>query len=251
MIKKHYKLIIFILIVLTIFLIYKDNHKNYFNYTSLGDGYALGINSYGQVDYGYSDFIKDALKQEDKLNIYTKDFSEKDQSIEHLYDSIVTNEKITINKVEKNLKQTLRESDLITMTIGLNDLIYHIAITPNMNSYQLNNITEEINQNLNNLITEIKKYYPKKIIIIGYPNIPVEDNYIKEGITKLNEMFQNIDDVIYISTTDIITNQDFLNPNNIYPSKIAYQKIATEVTKKLANNENTWYTNNAEKLLWL
>ena len=52
MIKKHYKLIIFLLIIFVIFLIYKANHHNYFNYTSLGDGYALGISSYGEEDYG-------------------------------------------------------------------------------------------------------------------------------------------------------------------------------------------------------
>ena len=59
MIKKYYKLIIFLLVVFIIFLIYKDNHNHYFNYTSLGDGFALGINSYGEIDYSYSDFIKD------------------------------------------------------------------------------------------------------------------------------------------------------------------------------------------------
>ena len=68
-IKKHYKLIIFLLIIFVIFLIYKANHHNYFNYTSLGDGYALGISSYGEEDYGYSDFIKDRLQEEKKLKI--------------------------------------------------------------------------------------------------------------------------------------------------------------------------------------
>src|SRR5699024_7779191 len=137
-----------------------------------GDGYALGINSYSEIDYGYSDYIKDELLTDKRLKLYTKDFSKKDQSIEHLYESITTNEKITIDSLEINLKQTLRESNLITMTIGLNDLIYHIAITPEMSEYHLNKIIEEINNNLNKLIKEIKKYYPKTIYIIGYPDIP-------------------------------------------------------------------------------
>ena len=157
MIRKHYKLIIFLLVIFVIFLIYKENHNHYFNYTSLGDGYALGINSYSEIDYGYSDYIKDELLTDKRLKLYTKDFSKKDQSIEHLYESITTNEKITIDSMEINLKQTLRESNLITMTIGLNDLIYHIAITPEMSEYQLNKIIEEIDNNLNKLIKEIKK----------------------------------------------------------------------------------------------
>ena len=236
MIRKHYKLIIFLLVIFVIFLIYKENHNHYFNYTSLGDGYALGINSYSEIDYGYSDYIKDELLTDKRLKLYTKDFSKKDQSIEHLYESITTNEKITIDSMEINLKQTLRESNLITMTIGLNDLIYHVAITPEMSEYQLNKIIEEIDNNLNKLIKEIKKYYPKTIYIIGYPNIPIENIYIKEGIDKLNELYQNTKGVTYISTTDIISNSDFLNPNNIYPSKEGYKKIADKVLQKL--NEN-------------
>lgn len=236
MIRKHYKLIIFLLVIFVIFLIYKENHNHYFNYTSLGDGYALGINSYSEIDYGYSDYIKDELLTDKRLKLYTKDFSKKDQSIEHLYESITTNEKITIDSLEINLKQTLRESNLITMTIGLNDLIYHIAITPEMSEYHLNKIIEEINNNLNKLIKEIKKYYPKTIYIIGYPNIPIENIYIKEGINKLNELYQNTKGITYISATDIISDSDFLNPNNIYPSKEGYKKIADKVLQKLDKN---------------
>mgnify|MGYP006072780913 FL=1 len=236
MIKKHYKLIILLLVVLVIFLIYKENHNHYFNYTSLGDGYAQGINSYGKIDYGYGDFIKDNLNQDKKLKLYTKEFSEKDQSIEHLYESIITNEKITSNKQERNIKQTLRESNLITMTIGLNDLIYHIAITPNMNNYQLNEIINNIEENLQKLVDEIKKYYPKTIYIIGYPQIPIENIYIREGINKLNYLFQNIKGVTYISTTQLISKEDFLNPNSIYPSEKAYKKIANKVLQELNKN---------------
>lgn len=236
MIRKHYKLIIFLLVIFVIFLIYKENHNHYFNYTSLGDGYALGINSYSEIDYGYSDYIKDELLTDKRLKLYTKDFSKKDQSIEHLYESIKTNEKITIDSMEINLKQTLRESNLITMTIGLNDLIYHIAITPEMSEYQLNKIIEEIDNNINELINEIKKYYPKTIYIIGYPDIPIENIYIKEGINKLNELYQNTKGIVYISTTDVIYNSDFLNPNNIYPSKEGYKKIADKVLQKLNKN---------------
>lgn len=236
MIRRHYKLIIFLLVIFVIFLIYKENHNHYFNYTSLGDGYALGINSYSEIDYGYSDYIKDELLTDKRLKLYTKDFSKKDQSIEHLYESIKTNEKITIDSMEINLKQTLRESNLITMTIGLNDLIYHIAITPEMSEYQLNKIIEEIDNNINELINEIKKYYPKTIYIIGYPNIPIENIYIKEGIDKLNELYQNTKGITYIATTDVIYNSDFLNPNNIYPSKEGYKKIADKVLQKLNKN---------------
>lgn len=233
MIKKHYKLIICILVILVIFLIYRENHNHYFSYTSLGDGYALGINSYGEIDYGYSDFVKDKIKQEKKLKFYNKSFSSKEQSIEHLYESIVTNERITINNKEINIKQTLRESNLITMTIGLNDLVYHLAITNNINNYELDKILKKIEEDLKKLINEIQKYYHKKVYIIGYPNLPIENIYIKEGIDKLNTILKNMSNTEYIETTKLIQEEDFLNPNSIYPSKLAYEKISKEIIKKL------------------
>lgn len=240
MIKKHYKLIIFLLIIFIIFLIYKTNHHNYFNYTSLGDGYAYGINSYGQEDYGYSDFIRDELQKEKKLNLYSKDFAVKDQSINHLYETIVTNEKITTNKVEKNIKQTLRESDLVTLTIGLNDIIYHIAITPNMDEYRLQKIMKSIEKDIEKLIKEIKTYYPKEIYVIGYPIIPIENEYINKGLKMLDTIYKNIDTITYISTEDVINNQDFLYSESIYPGKQGYEKIAQKAIKKLImfNNIN-------------
>lgn len=240
MIKKHYKLIIFLLIIFIIFLIYKTNHHNYFNYTSLGDGYAYGINSYGQEDYGYSDFIRDELQKEKKLNLYSKDFAVKDQSINHLYETIVTNEKITTNKVEKNIKQTLRESDLVTLTIGLNDIIYHIAITPNMDEYRLQKIMKSIEKDIEKLIKEIKTYYPKEIYVIGYPTIPIENEYINKGLKMLDTIYKNIDTITYISTEDVINNQDFLYSESIYPGKQGYEKIAQKAIKKLImfNNIN-------------
>lgn len=245
MIKKHYKLIIFLLIVFIIFLIYKDNHVKYFNYTSLGDGYALGVNSYGVEEYGYSDFIQEKLRENNKLKLYTKSFAEKDQSINSLYETIVTNEKKKIDNTERNIRQILRESDLVTLTIGLNDIIYQVSITRQINEYQLNRIIDKVEIELTQLIKEIKQYYPKDLYVIGYPNLPIENSYIREGIKKLNEIYKEMDNIIYIDTTSIIDREDFLQSICLYPGKKGYYKISEEVLKKLAKDKNNWYTNNA------
>ena len=238
MIKKHYKLIIFLLIVFIIFLIYKDNHVKYFNYTSLGDGYALGVNSYGVEEYGYSDFIQEKLRENNKLKLYTKSFAEKDQSINSLYETIVTNEKKKIDNTERNIRQILRESDLITLTIGLNDIIYQVSITRQINEYQLNRIIDKVEIELTQLIKAIKQYYPKDLYVIGYPNLPIENSYIREGIKKLNEIYKEMDNIIYIDTTSIIAREDFLQSICLYPGKKGYYKISEEVLKKLAKDKN-------------
>lgn len=239
MIKKHYKLIVVIIVCLSIFLIYKNNNKNNITYTSLGDGFALGINSYGETDYGYSDYIKDYLIKKEKLNIYTKEFSTKNMSIENLYESIVTNKKIKIKNKEINIKQTLRESSLVTMSIGLNDIIYNISVTENMNQHKLKQMMIEINVSLNKLISEIRKYYQKDIYMIGYYQTPDQNVYVKEAIKRLNEILNKNKNIIYISTTDIFkdTSQYLLNPDSIYPNYQGYKKIANKVLAKIRSNE--------------
>ncbi len=130
--KKHYKFLIFILVCLTIFLIFKINNHHNINYTSLGDSFALGEDAYGRVDYGYSDYVKDYLADEDMLNHYMKSFSTKETSINSLYQEIIVNKKITLNNHEMNIKHTLRESNILTLSVGLNDLIYQLCITQNI-----------------------------------------------------------------------------------------------------------------------
>ena len=234
MIKRHYKLIIFILIIFVVFLIYKTNHINYYSYTVLGDGYALGINSYGIEDYGYSDFLKDQIKKEEKLKTYTKTFSRSDISINRLYESIITDEKKSINNIKKNIKQVLRESDLVTLSIGLNDIIYKISITPDITDKKVNTIVDNVTLELNQLIVEINKYYPKKVYLIGYPDIPMENIYIKKGKKRLNRNMKEISNTVYINTEECIHHEDFLKSKSFYPSKYGYYKIYQELRKKLA-----------------
>ena len=55
--KKILKLVFLIIVILSIFLIYKFTNNKYLNYTSIGDGLSKGIDSYANIDYGYSDYI--------------------------------------------------------------------------------------------------------------------------------------------------------------------------------------------------
>ena len=56
---KFKKIIFLILVVLTIFLTYKYFNNDKLNYIPLGDSVAAGENSYGELGYGYVDYVKD------------------------------------------------------------------------------------------------------------------------------------------------------------------------------------------------
>ena len=184
-IKKHYKLFISILVCLLVFVIFKENNKNNQNYLSLGDGFALGKDSYGQVDYGYSDYLKDYLQENEYLNRYIKSFSEETMSIAELKSKIIVNKRINIGNQEINLKQALRESTILTLSIGLNDLIYQISIADNLTDNKLDKIITNIEKNFNSLIIELKKYYQYDIYVIGYYNIN-STNYFLTTVGKVS-----------------------------------------------------------------
>ena len=235
-IKKTKKLIIFILTCLSIFLIYNLNNKNNLNYTVIGDGFSVGIDSYGIIDYGYSDYIKDYLEKTNKLNRYIKSYSYQSLSIETLYEQILANKKIKLATEELNIRKTLRESNILTISIGLNDLLYHLGINNNQNTSAINNALREIEINFNKLIDEIKKYYPKEIYVMGYYNVYPENEYLTQAIKKLNKIYENNENIIYISTYELFENNELFrsNPNNIYPNRSGYQAIANEFLSKMS-----------------
>lgn len=237
-IRKYSKLIIFILVCLTIFYIFKNNNNHNINYTSLGDSFALGENAYEQIDYGYSDYLKDYLIKEDRLNKYIKSFSKKDASINSLYQDITLNKKIILKNKTINIKQTLRESNIITISIGLNDLIYQLSITEKLTEHSLNRIISNIEIEFNQLITEIRKYYPNDIYIIGYYNIYPESTLYEKAIKKLNQVYQKNDNVIYIDTYKLFQNNKNYLPNfiNYHPNHQGYEAISKQIITKIAKN---------------
>ena len=236
LIKKYLKLFSIIIICITIFFIFKLNNKNNITYLSLGDSFALGKNAYGQIDYGYSDYVKDYLSANKRLNKYIKSFSKKDASINSLYQDIVINRQIKINNKKYNIKQMLRESDILTISIGLNDLIYKLSIEQNCSKETITRITLEIENDFNKLISEIKKYYHNEIYVVGYYNIYPENNIYEESIIKLNNIYKNNQDIVYIDISKMSYNKNKYVPffMNYFPSRSGYKLISEEIIKKIS-----------------
>ena len=134
--KRLLKLIFILLISIIIFIIYKKTNHHNITYTVIGDSLSLGINSYGIVEYGYSDYVKDYLKEKNKLKVYNKQNTSKTATITSVYNDIITN--------KNDIKILIRDSDIITMTIGLNDLLYRITIEDNVDNKLLDKMYKEI-----------------------------------------------------------------------------------------------------------
>ena len=237
--KKRKKLLIMIiLIVVSIFTIYKLFYNNKISYIALGDSLAEGINPYGERSYSYADFIADDLKNKNKLSYYTKKYSESNYKI-----ADVINE---LSNIE--LRKELRESDLVTVSIGANDFLARINKN-NLNVDEIinyKNIITDIIPGIDKCIKEIRKYAKNDLIIIGYYNpIPFLFNTSEK---ELDMLFSYIDDeylkiakkydAIYVSNYLLFKNgKDFLpNPSDIHPSFEGYQTMANNILNSWKNN---------------
>lgn len=248
--KKHIKLFVFIATLLLVFGIYnllKGNSEK-INYIALGDSVAEGMNPYGAVGYGYPDYVKDELLKNEKLKFYTKGFSKSGYTIENVKNDIENNEIIIVDDKKVSIKQSLRESDVVTISIGANDFIRGLSLS-NF-SETVNNVKDskknidKIANNLRELLELIQSYAKNKIIVIGYYNPLPRMKLLKSDIDELvkysNHLYENICDDLGVIYIDIFNefdgNEDFLpNSLDIHPSTDGYKKIAEKILEEISS----------------
>ncbi len=244
--NKKYKLLVFVISLLIVFSTYSlfinKNKKKI--YIALGDSIAEGMNSYSQVDYGYTDYIKDYLKEKNILEFYTKLYSKSGYTTRDLKTDIENNKVVEVDNKKIYLKEILRESDLITLTIGANDLLRDFDLL-NISSKLAN--VEENKRKVDQIAIEVKEtiklikiYARNQIIVTGYYNPLPRNKDIKQEIDEIVKYYNNeIEEiceelnVTYIDIFEIFNNNEELLPNpiDIHPNKKGYEKIAKEIIK--------------------
>ena len=223
--SKKIKLLILIIMSMSVYFIYNNTKDKTINIISLGDSHAEGITSYGIKDYSYDDYLKLFLKDH-KINANLEKYSSKDMSIDKM---------LFIIKNTNKIKKDLRDSHILIINLGYNDLLYKL-----ISREKLDNSIYEINRDYNNLIKEIRKYYHNQIIVIGYSTNNIEDYYQVKGITMLNNVLKSNEEITYIDTASLLKDNKryFSNPNSNYPSNLAYIEISKKIIKKLEKIRN-------------
>lgn len=237
--KKMLKILILILLLLIVYLIYIFFKNDKLNYIALGDSVAEGMNPYGEIGYSYTDYIANYLKKEKKLSYYTKKYTKSGYITENV-----------INDIENNieLKKDLRESDLVTISIGANDFLKHIKI----GEMSVDNIREiktkiaTVFPNIEETIKKVKKYAKNQVIIVGYYNpIPflfnTNGNDLDILFAYMDDEYQKIADKYdcdYVSLYLLFKNNaSYLpNPADIHPNLDGYKAISKGVIKVLNKN---------------
>lgn len=232
------------LAVVIIFIIYLITLDKKIYYIALGDSLALGQNPYNSTGYGYGDYVSNYLDQKELLDFYTKGFATSGQRVVDLIQDIEENRKIEVNDKSLGLKTALIKADVVTISIGANDLFTRMGI--NDMTFNLEhkdkayNYIDEINENLDKLLKIIRIYCKEDIIIVGYynPLAKLSSHYSREleplflYINEKTKEIANHHHAYFIDIYDIFKeNPEYLpNPLDIHPSSAGYEVIATLIT---------------------
>ena len=245
---KHTKIIVFVVSMFIVFFTYnkfiKQNSK--IIYIPLGDSIAEGMTPYHSIDYGYTDYIKDYLSDNNKLSFYTKKYTKSGYTIEDIKKDINNNKTIVEDNKTYYLKEILRESDLVTVTVGANDLMKGMSLDDiPMKLLNIKSIKKDIDdviKSYKDLLKLIKQYAKEEIIVTGYFNPLPKMTQYKEEIDEIVKYFNysieeicNDLNVKYVDLFDSLNNKKdiFPNPLDIHPSKIGYEIISKEIIKNI------------------
>ncbi len=229
--KKILGALVVVLSVLLIYLGFKDND---IYYLTLGDGLSYGSTPYGGFDYGYSDYIKDYLKDNNKLETFVNEFSMEDYRTTDLIRDIKDNISVEINDKNKTIQNVLIKADLITLSIGNSELLKNLDLNIDFGLNDLSKRFDGYISDLDELLNLIRQYSKETIILTGYYN-PTDNEELNSLFINLNSQVANLCNkynIIFIDTYNLF-NDYITNKNNIYPTKEGYKILSDKIIEKI------------------
>lgn len=215
------------IILLGVFLIYLSTFDRKIFYLSLGDELSVGYNEFNTKDYGYSDYVKEYLEKQKKLEVYVNSYFKKDLRTVDLIEMIEENEKTVINGKTRMIKNALIKADLVTLSIGNNDIVSKLSLYENYSKKEIYDYLDSFLIDLENLIKLVKEYCKEEIIFIGFYNTLDEntDSYYKYLNDKSKKMMEKYD----ITYLDIFDSMKKYKNNSLYPNKDGYIYIGKQI----------------------
>lgn len=220
------KIIFTIILFLSCYLIYTLTNNNNLNYVTLGDSLSKGVTPYFANGYGYSSYIVDYLKKNNKLNSYNDDFTSIDYRITDLINLI----NINYETNNQTINQAIHSADIITISVGMQELYYKI----NTNDTNIYTYIDKMLEDTEELFTLIRKNNNKKIYMLGYYNTKnTNQDLFNYANIKLKEICQK-NKITYIDTQSIFYKNTtyFENPNSFNPNLQGYYKIYEKIIEK-------------------
>lgn len=188
-----------IFIVVFIYVLFKNNNLYYLD---------IGSNV-----FSYNKFIVDNYI----VDKYNFSFTKNDYRITDL-----------INMIDNNynyIKHELVSADLITINIGLNDVIYYSSI--GIDYY------EDFTRDYLLLFESLRNVTKEKIVLVGLFNYDCSNNIELKKINDYLKVNTKQYDIIYLDVFNIFNNSSYLNCNNHFISPDANIYIAKKIMENI------------------
>lgn len=229
------KILTILVVALSVFLIYLGFKDEKIYYLSMGDYLAMGINPYGIKDYGYSDYLENYLNDKDVLEVYVN-YSSTNKRIIDLINDIEDNVKIKVDNKSKTIQNALIKSDLITLSIGMNDLLDNVSFNNDFSKNDLYDKLDELLIDYEKLFKLLRVYCKEKIVLVGLYNSLGEDltdffNYANVKIANLANKY----DIKYIKLSEEFKDIKYFENNMLYPNKLGYEIIFNKIMDSSMN----------------
>ena len=211
--KKIILILFLFLLCCSCYLIYNITKKKTIYIMSLGDELSLNNNL------------------NNKKYTYNKYFVNKDNRTIDILNTIKYNKEITKEDKNISIHRLLKKTDILIISIGMNDIYY-----------KLNNNTKEIYTYINNmllnyeeLLKEINRYDYKEVFILGYYNITNNYNDIFVYTNYKLEKLSNKYNYIFINLNNIINNNKkyLIKIDNYYLNDEGIKKINDFIVEKI------------------
>ena len=209
------KIILILFLFLSCYLIYNLTEDNSLSYLSIGD--KIADNPY----------IENNKQIKEYNNLYTNE----DYRIIDLINIIKYNKENKINNKSISIHRLLKNTDILIISIGMNDLYYKL----NSNNENIYTYINDMVNNMEILLKEINKYSYKKVFILGYYNITNEDNDIFTYLNyKMKRIIKN-SNYEYIDLNKILRNNPkfYKKSNNFNLNNQGYNEINKIIVEKL------------------
>lgn len=217
------KILFGVLVVVIIFIIYFFNVSEKTYYLSLGDQLSYGINNFNNVNNNYSDNIMQYYK--DNLSNYVNYSSYDDYRVMDLINDINNNKEIIYENKTYKIQNLLIKSNLITLSMGMNELIYKSKYNIDLYTY-----ADQLLSDIETLFTLIRKYNKDEIYFLSFYNIINNENLIN----YVNQKLDSICNKNKINFIDISKLNTYII-GGTYPTNDGYTYITNQIlnfTKK-------------------
>lgn len=227
------------------------------NYLALGDSLAAGVTPGNELGKGYTDFLAEELAKRDVLMASNKGFSYPGYKTEDVlkdFEMDITKPIVGTGHEEKTatLGQAVKEANLITLTIGANDVLPIIKFdekgTPIFKSEDLQAGLMKVGANTQQILAKIYALNPDaQVYVMGYYNpfpylSPQHQPLVEQLVMTMNDTIKKGmtgTDAKFVATAKQIAEDPYTylpNPENIHLSEAGYKVVANAFHQSLMEN---------------